>query len=65
MNPMTPRFSVSPPVFFTDLRPALYSEHMLADLLSLDKKLFLELLLGSDRESNVSVCPASISRLSD
>ena len=62
MNPMTPR--VSPPGLFTDLHPALYSEHMLADLLALNKKLFLELLLASERESNVSVCPASISRLS-
>lgn len=59
---MTPL--VSAPGLFTDLRPALYSEHLLANLLSLDKKLFLELLLGSDRVSTVRVCPASISRVS-
>jgi len=48
----------------TDFRPALYSEHMLADLLSLDKKLFLELLLGSDGEGDRPAGVASLSALS-
>lgn len=60
MNSMTPLLaSVS---FSTDFQPALYSEHMLADLLCLNKKLFLELLVGSDSEPTESVTPASISR---
>jgi len=37
---------------------------MLADLLSLDKKLFLELLLGSDGEGDRPAGVASLSALS-